>query len=111
MRFRFRYARGAGPRRNAGEKCLPWLVQNGSPDFAAASGRRAVRVELYAEPERGGAPFLQEMCTNEPFVSDPGLWIYSTVMSRSRPADFTPRVLPYHSFETPLEIDRVVWQK
>ncbi len=72
----------------------------------------AVRVELYAEAEGGGAPIRHEMQKNESRIGDPGLWIYSTRIATSRPAtDFTPRVLPYHSLAMPLEIDRVVWQK
>jgi starch phosphorylase len=72
----------------------------------------AVRVELYAEAEHGGAPIRHEMHTAESRVGDPGLWIYSTRIATSRPStDFTPRVLPYHSSAMPLEIDHVVWQK
>ena len=76
----------------------------------------AVRVELYAEAEREGAPFRQEMHRKESYVGDPALRIYSTMISTSRAAtDLTPggrrSVLPYHPLAMPLEIDRVIWQK
>ena len=72
----------------------------------------AVRVELYAEAQDGGAPIRQEMRLTESRVGNPGDWLYSALVHTSRAAsDFTPRVLPYHTLATPLEINHVVWQR
>jgi glycogen phosphorylase len=73
---------------------------------------RAVRVELYADPQSGGASFRQKMCRSESQPGDSGTHVYSTRTAATRPAaDFTPRVIPYHSMAVPLEADRILWQK
>jgi starch phosphorylase len=53
-----------------------------------------VCVEMYADTT-GGAPFRQEMARAD------------QRLAKSPP----PRVIPYHSAATTLEIDRIVWQR
>lgn len=72
----------------------------------------AVRVELYAAPQNGGAPYRQEMCRKQPRPVDSMAYVYSARTPATRPAaDFTPRVIPYHSMAMPIEVDRMLWQK
>jgi starch phosphorylase len=71
----------------------------------------AVRVELYAEPQKEEMPFRQEMKPNSSAAKS-GLYTFSTRTLATRPAaDFTPRIMPYHSMALPTEIRRVKWQK
>ena len=70
-----------------------------------------VRVEVYAESP-AGAPFRQEMAQASQGPANSARYLYSAMISTDRPAsDFTPRVIPYHSMATRLEIDRIVWQR
>jgi starch phosphorylase len=70
-----------------------------------------VRVELYADSP-GGAPFCQEMArAGQRPANSPG-YLYSATIVTNRPAsDFTPRLTPYHSAASRLEIDRIKWQR
>ncbi len=70
-----------------------------------------VRVELYAEPQSGGAPFRQEMQRKQN-PADPPAYTYAARTPATRPAgDFTPRIVPFHPLAVGLEIVRMAWQK
>ncbi len=72
----------------------------------------AVRVELYADPQNGGASFRQEMSRTAQLAGDSTGYLYSTRTPANRPAaDFTPRVVPCHSLALPVEINQIRWQK
>jgi len=72
----------------------------------------AVRVELYAEAAEGGAPLRPEMHRKGSYAGNPATYLYWLQTPANRPAeDFTPRVVPHHPMASPLEIDRIVWQK
>jgi starch phosphorylase len=72
----------------------------------------AVRVELYAESQDGGAPIRQEMQRGASRTDGSAAWVYSGGVRATRsPVDFTPRVIPRHALAAPVEIDRILWQK
>ncbi len=72
----------------------------------------AVRVEIYADPQNGGASFRQEMSLKAPHADNSTGYVYYARIPATRPAaDFTPRVMPYHPSALPLEINRMLWQK
>jgi glycogen phosphorylase len=71
-----------------------------------------VRVQLYADPQKGDIPFIQEMLRKEIDPGDSGTYVYAMRLPAARPAtDFTPRAMPYHPMAGPLEINRIIWQK
>ena len=56
----------------------------------------AVRVELYADGVKGGAPMRQEMKRVRQLAGASGGYVYSAVVSAARPpADYTARVIPH----------------
>lgn len=69
-----------------------------------------LRVELYADAVRGGAP-VREVMTACQACPDPNLQTYLAKVSAVRPAsDFTPRVIPYHAnASVPLETEQILW--
>jgi starch phosphorylase len=75
-------------------------------------GRDSVRVELYADPEGDGEPFVLPMAV-EPFPAVPDASIYRATIDTARPAkDFTARVVPYHpEARVPIEIPLIAWQR
>jgi starch phosphorylase len=70
----------------------------------------AVRVELYAEGERGGAPVRQQM---RRVRGVPGGHVYAAAVPAARPAeDYTARAIPWRDgVAIPLEDARIVWQR
>jgi glycogen phosphorylase len=73
----------------------------------------AVRVELYADGVKGGAPVRQEMkCVGQPGGA-PGDHVYSAAVSSARPsADYTARIMPHcDGVAIPLEDARIRWQR
>jgi starch phosphorylase len=74
---------------------------------------KAVRVELYADGVRGGAPVRQEMKCVRPLDGVPGACIYSATVSAARPrADYTARVVPNRDgIAIPLEAAHIRWQQ
>ena len=72
-----------------------------------------VRVELYADADADGAPFVREMMPGEPLAGSPGASIYRTTVETARPPwHFTPRVVPFHpGAHLPIELPLIAWQR
>jgi starch phosphorylase len=73
----------------------------------------AVRVELYADGVKGGAPVRQEMKRSDEPGGAPGGHVYTAAVSAARPAaDYTARVIPhFEGADLPLEEARILWQR
>ena len=71
----------------------------------------AVKVELYAEGQNGGAPVRQPMNRGERLVGSANGFIYTVRVPATRPAtDYTPRLIPHHSgASVPLEASFILW--
>lgn len=71
----------------------------------------AVRVELYAEGQNGGAPVLQTLERGERLVGSVNGFVYGARIPAIRPAaDYTPRVVPAHPDALiPLEAGFICW--
>jgi glycogen phosphorylase len=74
---------------------------------------KAVRVELYADGVRGGAPVRQEMKCLRTLAGAPGGCIYTAAVSAARPrADYTARMIPNRDgVAIPLETAHILWQQ
>jgi glycogen phosphorylase len=74
---------------------------------------QAVRVELYAEDQRGAGPVRQEMKRLRPLTGAAGGYVYSAEVPAGRPAaDYTARVIPRYSGVTvPLEAAHILWMR
>jgi len=74
---------------------------------------KAVRVELYADGVRDGAPLRQEMKRIRQLAGVAGGYVYSVTVSATRPVtDYTPRVIPEGSCAVvPLEVAQILWQR
>jgi starch phosphorylase len=74
-----------------------------------AIGPEAVQVELYADAANGGAPERIAMTRDEEIVR--GTFHYTArIDGRRPPADFTPRVVPFHpAAAVPLEANQIRW--
>jgi starch phosphorylase len=83
------------------------------PVYLSEIDRASVRVELFADPEDGGALFRQQMTPVEAIASVPNASIYRATIETGRPAeDFTARVVPYHSdAHVPIECPLIAWQR
>ncbi len=73
----------------------------------------AVRVELYADGVKGGAPLRQEMERVRQVAGASAGYMYRARVPASRPAtDYTARVIPhYDGVAIPLEDARISWQR
>jgi glycogen phosphorylase len=73
----------------------------------------AVRVEIYADAPKGGAPVRQEMKRMRPLAGAPGGYVYDGAVPAGRPpADYTARVIPHlDGVAIPLEDARILWQR
>jgi starch phosphorylase len=73
----------------------------------------AVRVELYADGINGSSPVRQEMKRGRQLVGVVKGYIYSVMVSATRPAkDYTARVIPnYDGVAVPLEAAQILWQR
>jgi glycogen phosphorylase len=71
----------------------------------------AVKVELYAEGQNGGAPLQQPMSRGERLVGSENGFLYNAQLPVTRPAaDYTPRLVPQHSgASVPLEAAFILW--
>jgi starch phosphorylase len=71
----------------------------------------AVRVELYAEPQKDEAPISLAMVRGESAPGAPTTFNYSASIPTSRPiADYTPRLVPQHAGAlVPLEVPFILW--
>ena len=72
----------------------------------------AIQVELYADAADGDEPIRQAMVRGESLVGQ-NVWRYSASVPATRPAaDFTPRIVPYHSEAfIPLEAPDILWYR
>ena len=72
-----------------------------------------VRVELYADGINRSSPIRQEMARTSQLAYSVGGYIYSGVVSASRPStDFTARIIPYYpGVSIPLETVHILWQR
>ena len=73
----------------------------------------AMRVELYANGVKGGAPVRQEMQPLRQLAGAPGVHVYSATVPAARTAeDYTARVIPHcDGVAIPLEDARILWQR
>ena len=73
----------------------------------------AVRVELYADGVRDGAPVRQEMKRVRQLAGHRNGYVYSAAVPAARPAtDYTVRVIPhYDGVAVPLEDAHILWQR
>ncbi len=73
----------------------------------------SVRVELYADGLKGGAPFTQEMKPLRALAGASGGWVYTANVPSGRPpTDFTARVIPgFEGVAVPLEDAKILWQR
>jgi glycogen phosphorylase len=83
------------------------------PVYLGHIERESVRVEMYADPDGGDAPFVQEMAPVEPIPNEPNASIYRATVVTARPTgDFTVRVVPYHAdARVPIECPLIAWQR
>ncbi len=73
---------------------------------------RTVRVELYADGIKDGAPVALEMTRLQPVAGATGGYLYSATVPADRPTtDYTSRVMPHcDGVAVPLEEARILWQ-
>jgi len=73
----------------------------------------AVRVELYAEAQKGEGPIMQVMNRGERLAGTTSAFTYSTFVPTGRPvADYTPRLVPQHTGAfVPLEAPYILWHE
>jgi glycogen phosphorylase len=74
---------------------------------------KAVRIELYADGVRDGAPLRQEMKRIRQLAGVAGGYVYSVTVAATRPVtDYTARVIPEGSGAVvPLEVAHILWQR
>ncbi|MGO8720207.1 MAG: alpha-glucan family phosphorylase [Acidobacteriaceae bacterium] len=72
-----------------------------------------LRVELYANPARGGKPAVVTMAVSKANADSRDARIYSAEVPASHPAsDYTPRIRPFHpDAAVPLEAPEILWQR
>jgi glycogen phosphorylase len=83
------------------------------PVYLGGIDPKAVRVELYADPQGGDEPFVHELRPHTPIAGVANAAVYGASVATSRPAwHFTPRVVPYHpDAQLPLEVGLIAWQR
>jgi starch phosphorylase len=72
-----------------------------------------LRVELYADAIRGGAPERHEMMRGRQPTGTSSRYVYTAAVSAVRPAsDYTARVMPHREgIAVPLEVGCITWQR
>jgi starch phosphorylase len=72
-----------------------------------------VKVELYANGQKGGGALHQEMTRVRTEMPVSGSHTYCTTVPATRPpSDYTARICPHrHGLSVPLEADWILWQK
>ena len=70
-----------------------------------------VQVELFADGQKGGAPWRQPMRRVHKVAGSGNEFLYAATVAASRPAtDFTPRLVPCQAdASVPLEVSFVRW--
>ena len=83
------------------------------PVYLGGLDPNAVRVELYADPQDDGVPFIQELRPTAPIAGAANAAVYGATVTTSRPpSHFTPRVVPFHAdARVPLEMELIAWQR
>jgi len=73
----------------------------------------AVRVELYAEPQKDGDPIRLAMNRGDRVAGPTSAFTYTASVPTSRPAaDYTPRIVPQHvGASVPLEAPFILWHE
>jgi len=73
----------------------------------------AVRVELYADGEKGGDPVRYEMTRGKPVMNAENGFVYGVQVPAIRPArDYTARVIPHRpGLAVPIEAAQIRWQR
>ena len=71
-----------------------------------------IRVELYANSNRGCKPAIESMNTSEPGADSRGMLTYSAQVSATRASsDYTVRIIPHlANVSVPLEAGQILWQ-
>lgn len=84
-------------------ECPVWLGEIGPED---------VRVEVYAAPRDGEAPFRRTMDQVKPLSGAKNGFVFGATVPSDRPIEhYTLRVVPWHeSVSVPLEYHRILWQ-
>jgi len=74
---------------------------------------QTMRVELYAEGSKDGAPVRLEMTRLQPVIGASGGYRYSATVPADRPTtDYTVRIMPHcDGVAIPLEDARIRWQR
>jgi starch phosphorylase len=83
------------------------------PVYLGDVDRDSVHVELYADPENAGEPFVRQMTAVEPVADVQNAAIYQVTIETARPpGHFTTRVVPYHpEANIPIENPLIAWQR
>jgi starch phosphorylase len=73
----------------------------------------SVRVEIHADPEDAGDPFVQQMAVVEPIPNvQNGNMYRATIHTARPPGHFTARVVPHHpEANIPIENPLIAWQR
>jgi starch phosphorylase len=81
--------------------------------FLGDMNSEAVRLELYAEGEKGADPIARTMHRGEHLVGALNAFTYSASVPATRPvADYTPRLVPQHAGAfVPLEAPFILWHE
>jgi glycogen phosphorylase len=81
--------------------------------FLAAVDPEAVRVQIYAEGEKGGSAVREDMARGRALAEGTNGYAYRASVSSARPAtDYTVRIIPNHpGLAVPLEADAILWQR
>jgi starch phosphorylase len=71
-----------------------------------------LRVQLYADSDRGQGVCCEVMNLSGPSEDTPGAVTYLAQVSATRPvSDYTARIVPYHlNASVPLEAEQIIWQ-
>jgi starch phosphorylase len=73
----------------------------------------SIRMEVYADAQKGGTTVRQEMTRLRQLPGEAGGYLFSATVSSSRPAaDYTARIMPhFDGAALPLEAGWILWQK
>jgi starch phosphorylase len=104
----------------AGVRLGPVQVERVGPEhaftasvFLDALDPEALRVEVFAEPSTGEAPFRSLLARGEPLGGSVPGFVYRGRVPAARPAgDYTVRILPQlEGAAIPLEASQIIWQR
>ena len=83
------------------------------PVFLGQLDGGSVRVELFADQDDAGEPFVHQLVAMEPVVDAANAFVYRATIETGRPPEhFTARVVPYHpDARVPIECPLIAWQR